>query len=320
MPDRSESKAVKRSCQIFRRLLVAYPKAHREEYGTAILQLFRDQCRDAWSASRGRGLIGFWLHALSDLLKTSVLEHLANVNRRKFMFNFFRSQPKSLIIFGSVFMAVFLLATGGSIFITLICPKTYASTARIMVNPEIAKTSSTSSYDPQFMANQIAIIQSHAVLSKASEALDLRRIWGKKYNNGQSLNESEVEDIIKSRLELNTIRQTTSIEIRAFGDSPDETAKLANSVAEAYRDFRRAEAPQNGAVPIVRRVSMMETAVPNPKPVRPNTPLNIILGVMIGVFMGGLSGTVAVVAMWFLGRRPGNAASPSRSASSDITA
>ena len=54
MPDRTENKAVERSCRLFRRLLIAYPKAHREEYGAAILQLFRDQCRDAWATARAR--------------------------------------------------------------------------------------------------------------------------------------------------------------------------------------------------------------------------------------------------------------------------
>jgi hypothetical protein len=33
--------------KIYRRLLRAYPKAHRAEYGPAMAQLFRDQCRDA---------------------------------------------------------------------------------------------------------------------------------------------------------------------------------------------------------------------------------------------------------------------------------
>jgi capsular polysaccharide biosynthesis protein len=319
MPERSESKAVERSCRLFRRLLVAYPKAHREEYGAAILQLFRDQCRDAWAATRTRGLIGFWLRALSDLLKTSVLEHLSNVKRIKFMFKLFRLQPKPMIVFGSVFMAVFLLATGGSIVITLIYPKTYASKARIEVNHTV-QPSSTFSSDPWFPEVEYEVIRSHVVLSKVSEALGLRRLWGKKYNNGQPLNESDVEDLIKSRLDLNTIRHTKFIEIRAFSDTPDGAAKLANGVAEAYRDFRQSELPQNATEPMDRRVSMMESAIPNPKPVRPNTPLNIVLGMMMGVFMGGLSGTVAVVAMWFLGRRRGGAASPSRSASSDIVA
>src|SRR5579872_4818939 len=99
MVSQSESKAVEYSCRIYRRLLLAYPKSHRHEYGGAILQLFRDQCRDAWAAQRTRGLIGFWLRALSDLLKTSVLEHLSNLNRSRIMPTLFRPTIKPLPAF-----------------------------------------------------------------------------------------------------------------------------------------------------------------------------------------------------------------------------
>src|ERR1035441_9123540 len=46
----ADAKALLRSQNIFERLLVAYPKAHRVEYGAAMSQLFRDQCRDAWDS------------------------------------------------------------------------------------------------------------------------------------------------------------------------------------------------------------------------------------------------------------------------------
>ena len=49
MREQLESKAVERSCRWFERLLIFYPRAHREEYGPAILQLFRDQGREAWA-------------------------------------------------------------------------------------------------------------------------------------------------------------------------------------------------------------------------------------------------------------------------------
>src|SRR5579871_4689260 len=105
MPERPESKAVERSCGFYLRLLMFYPKAHREEYGAAMLQLFRDQCRDAWTARRTRGLIVCWLRLLPDLLKTLVLEHLSNLNWRKSML--FRSQFRPLAVFLSIFAAVF---------------------------------------------------------------------------------------------------------------------------------------------------------------------------------------------------------------------
>lgn len=52
MAERTESKAVELSCDLYLRLLNFYPRAHRQEYGAPMLQLFRDQCRDAWTARR----------------------------------------------------------------------------------------------------------------------------------------------------------------------------------------------------------------------------------------------------------------------------
>jgi len=34
---------------IYGLLLRAYPPRHRAQYGAAMAQLFRDQCRDAWN-------------------------------------------------------------------------------------------------------------------------------------------------------------------------------------------------------------------------------------------------------------------------------
>src|SRR5215469_15114689 len=107
MPERTESKPVELSCSLYLRLLKFYPKAHREEYGASMLQLFRDQCRDAWAARRTRGLIVCWLRVLPDLLKTSVLEHLSNLNWRKSML--FRPQFRSLAVFLTIFAAVLFL-------------------------------------------------------------------------------------------------------------------------------------------------------------------------------------------------------------------
>jgi capsular polysaccharide biosynthesis protein len=296
-------------------MLVFYPKAHREEYGAAILQLFRDQCRDAWAGAQAWGLMRLWLHVLPDLLKTSVLEHLSNLNPRKSMLNIFRSRSNLASVFFSVFAAVFVLVVAGSIVITLLYPKTYRSTARIMIAHTVANPPSAFSVQTEF-----ELIRSHAVLSKTAEALNLSKIWGKKYNGGKPMNEESVEALIKSTLELRPVRNTKFIEICAFSDNPEEAAKLANGVACAYRDFRAEELLPNAITSVERTVAIMDHAVPDRRAIRPNKPLNIFLGIMSGLFMGFLSGAVAAGVIWFVRRRPGNTGSPGQPASSDILA
>ena len=117
MAARADNQAVAFSEKVFERLLAAYPKAHREEYGAAMAQLFRDQCRDAWNESRGWGLTKLWLRVLPDVVGTSLLEHLETLKERKFMLNriamLFRSVQsfKFLTVFTAVFLLVVISAT-----------------------------------------------------------------------------------------------------------------------------------------------------------------------------------------------------------------
>ena len=82
---RQESKAVAFSQRVYRLLLAAYPRAHRQEYGGPMVQLFRDQCRDAWKRRRIWGVIWLWLRVLPELLKTAIWERLTDRRERKNM-------------------------------------------------------------------------------------------------------------------------------------------------------------------------------------------------------------------------------------------
>ena len=121
--------------RLFQRLLAAYPKEHRREYGPAMAQLFRDQCRDAWRDGRGWGLTGLWLRVLPDLVKTSVLEHISTLKERKTMLErigmLLRPRSAPRFVFIAVFVAVFLLVVATSTLITFLLPESYSSTARV---------------------------------------------------------------------------------------------------------------------------------------------------------------------------------------------
>ena len=118
MNSNSPNRTLAISQTIFKRLLFAYPKAHRDAYGADMAQLFRDQSRDAWQESRHWGLAKLWLHVLPDLARTSFLEQLSNLNPRKTMANKIDSLfrvPSPTAAFFSVAIAVFLLILGTSI-------------------------------------------------------------------------------------------------------------------------------------------------------------------------------------------------------------
>ena len=144
----------------------------------------------------------------------------------------------------TVILAVFLLVVITATVVTLMYPESFGGTARITVDqdhPDIGGVTGMpvgNTYDPYFLLTEFQTIQSEAVLNKVVTAMNLREKWGKKYNGGIPLNESDVEAMIKSRIELAPVRNTKFIEIRAYSDNAQEASDLANQVAESYRQYR----------------------------------------------------------------------------------
>ena len=190
-PSEPDSKPVALSGRLYQRLLAAYPKAHRREYGPPMAQLFRDQCRDAWRRGRGWGLTWLWLRVLPDLVKTSVLEHLSTLKERKTMLErigtLLRPRSAPLFVFIAVAVPVFLLVVVTSTLVTFILPESYASTARVIVRQAPSEASQKADaraplgpYDPYFLQTQFELIQSQVVLDKVINDLDLNQGLGQK--------------------------------------------------------------------------------------------------------------------------------------------
>lgn len=244
----SNHRALAFSQKVFERLLFAYPQTHRDEYGAAMAQLFRDQSRDAWNESRNFGLAKLWLRVLPDLVKTSILEQVANLQRKKSMTdkiaNLSRPARSPLSVFFTVFTIVFLLVLIASVAITFTLPESYASTARIKVEPDNdisgvnnSPAASPMAYDPYFIETTFEIMQSEIVLSNVVASLDLNTKWGKKYNAGEKLKTEETMTILKGDMMLTPVRNTKLIAITVYSDDPKEAAQIANAIADSYKDY-----------------------------------------------------------------------------------
>ena len=146
---------------------------------------------------------------------------------------------KAIII--TVFLITAIIATA----VTFILPPSYASTARIEIEPDnlsdienMEGQTPYGGYDPYFIQTEFEIIQDQQVLGRVVEALNLNEAWGKKYANGQTFKTSESVEFLKHRISLSPVRNTKLIEITVYGEDPKEAATLANAVANAYRDYR----------------------------------------------------------------------------------
>ena len=146
---------------------------------------------------------------------------------------------KAIII--TVFLITAIIATA----VTFILPESYASTARIIVEPDVSNISmgeersvSQVTYDPYFLQTTYELIQSQAVLSNVVNSLNLNVEWGKKYYNNETLKTSEAIEFLKRRMHLDTVRNTKYITITVYNEDKNDAAKLANAIANAYQNYR----------------------------------------------------------------------------------
>ena len=226
------NRALAASQRIYERLLLAYPKSHREEYSPAMSQLFRDQCRDAWNESQNWGVMKLWMRVLPDLVKTSFIERLAALNERKSMSDKMTTLIQPRTIFLKVFAAVFLIILCATVAVTFLLPETYASVSRIKAE------SDNPSNDPYFLQTTFEIIQSQTVLEPVIGKLHLNTVWGKKYNGGGPLETTNTLKMLEERLSLTPVRNTKFINITVFSEDKNEAAQIANAIAQSYQDYR----------------------------------------------------------------------------------
>jgi uncharacterized protein involved in exopolysaccharide biosynthesis len=255
---------------------------------------------------------------IPDLLKTSIAERLSALNERKSMFDkiatLFRTRQAPWSTFVAVFGGVFLLAFTASVIITFIMPESYASTARIRVErvPINAtpgdQSNSLGGYDPNFLQTEFEVIQSTAVLGRVVEKLNLDVEWGKKYNGGFKLSTSSAAEFLRQRIMIRPVRTTQLVTITAYDWDPNEAARLANAITDAYRDYcrdLREKAEGEKSTLLNTQVTSMEVvgpAEPGLMPVKPNKPLNIVMGVLLGILLGSIIGGASACVVSLLRR------------------
>ena len=170
----------------------------------------------------------------------------------------------------TVILAVFLLVVITATLVTFILPESFSSIARIKIERDasditgFADRIAGTGYDPYFIQTEFEMIQSEVVLGKVIEAQNLNELWGKKYAGNQRLKTSETIGLLKQRIDLRPVRNTSFIEIRVFSDKPQEAADLANAIAASYKTHRheqRQEMSGGGIKALEARWKEQETKV-----------------------------------------------------------
>jgi uncharacterized protein involved in exopolysaccharide biosynthesis len=236
--------AVAWSVRIYQRLIWLYPSAHRRDYGPAMVQLFRDQCVDAFQESGSWGVFKFWMRMAVDLGKSACSERLS-VKERRFIMSkkplLTRLQRRMVV---AAFVLVILVVAG----LTYIQPNYYASAARILVSqspslssPGVVADGSTlvgsqGSVNPFFFQTEFEKLQSKSVLYSVIDKLNLADRWAQRRELPGKLSQEEVYQILRRSLVFRQYRNTSLIEIRALSEDREEAAQIANAIAQEYQE------------------------------------------------------------------------------------
>lgn len=140
-----------------------------------------------------------------------------------------------------VLAVLFLVVITGTAY-TFTLPEIYQAQTVIEVNrdkveidPFNSLAAGGSGYDPYFLSTQDRIIQSKPILYEVVNRLNLQEVWGK---DGEKMPKESAAAIIRHSLSVDQYRDTTLIALTVKRQDPQEAARIANELADVYRDAR----------------------------------------------------------------------------------
>lgn len=144
-----------------------------------------------------------------------------------------------------IVMAVVILITLSGTLYTLMLPKIYSASTTIRVREdaidvEVFDRQYTTGFNPFFLKTEFEVIQSRAILSSVLDRLNLQQLWSsREENKGGQIPRNICMEILEKSVRVNQYRDTSMIEIQVFRDDPDEAMRIANEIADVYREYRQ---------------------------------------------------------------------------------
>ncbi|MEI2724160.1 MAG: protein kinase [Verrucomicrobiota bacterium] len=213
-------------------------------------------------------------------------------------------------------LPVWLITIAVATIVTFMRPVSYVSETKVLLrrfvpaalNGSLAPTAYTNDSEIQLAA---ALIPSELVLGKVVEKLDLNHEWGRRYSRGETLKTSITLELLRRRIDVRTTSNSPVIGIWCSSENPAEAVELAKATVESYVEFRAEQVRhhlesskarshtdliEDEEPRLYHRVTVIQTASPPLR--RPSRTQNIFLGVVAGMFLGGIVALVAGFAAW----------------------
>jgi capsular polysaccharide biosynthesis protein len=188
----------------------------------------------------------------------------------------------------AAFVAVWTICFAIRTYPTFFPPTCYLSTAVIELHGAGA--------NPDLMQKQVEIIRSSAILNPVIEKLDLNKFWVQYLGlpSGFMLKQSEILEILTNQLNVVAVTASTQIKIEDYSEKPNESALIANGVAETYRDFM---AEKQSLI----QVQIVDRAQPALHPwMQSELPLLVADGMTFATLCGAVAAVLAICGMMLL--------------------
>ncbi len=145
------------------------------------------------------------------------------------------------IRWGLVLLA-FLLVLVTAAVVTYFQPREYQSSVFMEVkstaeNPRIFGMNEPNLpvHDPQLAPTVFQVIQRTGVLYPVIEQLKLQEKWG---GSSRAISLEQAYQRLRSKLEVDEVRNTDLLQISMFDTNPQEAADIANKIVDVYQDTR----------------------------------------------------------------------------------
>lgn len=179
--------------------------------------------------------------------------------------------PTPARAFFTVFLGVFLVVFVSSGLITFVLPERFVAAARVRLPA----------------GEELEVFRSGATLARVADQLDLGRELARRYGEREPFGLQRTSDMLRRGLEVRRVGDSSLAEVRVYSYSPDEAARLANAIARTGVSNAARLTRPDGEAPVI-----IELAAPSSRPVRPHQALNLVLGALVGVFLGIMAGGV----------------------------
>lgn len=334
-----ELRRVKASERVYSWLVRMYPAPFRAQFGKPMEQVFRDQCLDAVQRKGALGLMVLWLRVLPDFAWTCPKEHimaLPTLPRRMWE----AIAVQSLWRLPALLAGTWLLLI---VTVTLLLPQYYSSTAIIEVKKQPFPGGAAAEFDLYFLQNEFEQLASKAVLYPVIEGLNLQDHYGHRsvttLTPPYRLPKEETYRLLRSNLSVSQYTNTELVRVTVFDMDPELASRIANEIVAGYQHWQadaavigllrsrdvsldqtppplevsirsedKTEAEQlAGAIAAAHRaVKIINSAEVALRPTRPNRYLNIFLGGVMAMAIGG----VTVLVLWVIRRLRNRASVP----------